>query len=106
MTRTASSRKPDSQRRLAAAFFALAALAGCGRRAPAPELAVTPLANPAPPGSAEPFLAAGGGRLHLSWLARNGEQVTFAYATYSHDAWSAVKPIAAANSNFLIMVSS
>lgn len=64
--------------------------AGCGKHEATRTAALTPtpMASPAPPGAAEPFLAAGGGRVHLSWLARNGEQVTFAYATHAQGAWS------------------
>lgn len=76
--------------------------AGCGKRGS--KAAATPapaaLQCPAPAGAAEPFLAAGGGRVHLSWLGRNGEQVTFAYATYTEGAWSAPRTIATSAAMF------
>lgn len=69
---------------------------GCGKRTTnnGPLPAPSPMTCPAPAGAAEPFLASGGGRVHLSWLARSGEQITLAYATYSAHAWSEPHTIA------------
>jgi len=98
-TGTSRARRPLrlTSARVAALSLLLAAMPGCGKRESrrVEVLAPTPMTSPAPVGAAEPFLAAGGGRVHLSWLARNGAQATFAYATYSQNAWSEPHTIAA-----------
>src|SRR5262245_12135238 len=70
--------------------------ASCGKRGtetlPA-GVRLEPMQCPAPAGCAEPFLSAAGGRVHLSWLGRDGERVTLNYATWLRGAWSPVRTV-------------
>lgn len=74
---------------LSAVLFA-AACAGDTPKSPNVSIgAVTTLESPAGPGSGEPFLAPGSGRVYLSWLEeREGGRHDLRLARYEEDVWS------------------
>jgi len=79
-----------------AVALALLVTANCARReVPAGAVPVVErIESPAPPGAAQPFLSATrDGRVHLSWLVRQGERVDLAYATHDARAWSAPRTV-------------
>ena len=78
--------------RAAAGLALVVAIAACGE-APAPgpglAVAVSELETPAGPGSGEPFVAAHGGDVYLSWLERSGDGHDLRFARFDGAAWHA-----------------
>lgn len=88
--------------RIVAAGALLAAL-GCARSERAPEVSAAQareIDSPAPPGSAEPNLAARDGRIYSSWLVDTEGSAAFQYAVLERGKWSAPRTIASGDSFF------
>jgi hypothetical protein len=79
-------------------LLALALACGCTKRQQAETGSDTTgparvLASPASPGSTEPELIAGGGRLFLSWVQQDSRGRAFRYSVLESGAWSAPRTI-------------
>jgi hypothetical protein len=83
--------------RILPALVALVVAVGCGKKQPPPtaQQTVHMIPSPAPPGSAEPSLSAGGGQVLLAWMSDFAAGHAFEYARLESGAWSETHRIVA-----------